>query len=60
MPWIRYKSQSTRVQLSHSWYSNFSRELSESSAFNTTSVSPCGLGIMGVPGPGGPVEPGGP
>lgn len=25
-----------------------------------TSGSPCGLGMMGVPGPGGPVEPGGP
>jgi len=22
--------------------------------------SPCGLGIIGVPGPGGPAEPGGP
>lgn len=22
--------------------------------------SPCGLGMMGVPGPGGPAEPGGP
>lgn len=24
------------------------------------SYSPCGLGMMGVPGPGGPAEPGGP
>jgi len=35
-----------------------SDQLNESSI--TSDGSPCGLGMMGVPGPGGPVEPGGP
>ena len=30
------------------------------SSLSADSDSPCGLGIIGVPGPGGPAEPGGP
>jgi hypothetical protein len=33
---------------------------SESCLLSEASSSPCGLGMIGVPGPGGPLEPGGP